>query len=366
MTNSITMIYIDKDTLTKLDKRFHNNHNIAVIIYDQHMEILADENYSAFKKFDFNIDRQKDKFIDELNAHKIDALDWFKLNNRTDELCTVLSRRIFMSILGDFCNFIYESLQAAMKGKMNVAYALLRKPLQDELLIFEQLLIDKKGFIDKFYHLGKPEHYDPSAWNKSLDKFQIISAAFAKLKNKFAMDKQIIYDLRFNKNSASGLYGITNRAIHLVTTAKEYRTEDQGLNFVFPSKEQHEEMWDHYYSLIPILLIYSSAIIDQLIQELIPINADIMTRKSFSRFIALVLMSGDLKENPLSQEMLNAVKRIFSFPCFKCEKEFEMELADLDLIFHSGYLLCPHCFEDISESPAFKQKVTEFASQLQS
>ena len=45
-----------------------------------------------------------------------------------------------MSVLADFVNFTFESLSCAMRGKMAVAFALLRKPFTDELLIFEQIL----------------------------------------------------------------------------------------------------------------------------------------------------------------------------------------------------------------------------------
>jgi hypothetical protein len=55
---------------------------------------------------------------------------------------------------------------------MTVAYALLRKPLTDELIILEQLLTDNQNFICRFFHSGNPNKHEPS--NRNIDKKKII------------------------------------------------------------------------------------------------------------------------------------------------------------------------------------------------
>ncbi|WP_192821586.1 hypothetical protein [Rufibacter sp. LB8] len=264
------MLYIEDGDEVKLPKKFHSINNLCAIIYDQLTEILTDENYISLKKTMIPFDKESQILISEFDNGEINPLDWLKENKLNDALATVLAKHISMSILSDFVNFIYESLSCARKGKMSVAYALIRKPLTDELLIFEQILNDKNEFVDRFFHDGLPSTYDPS--ERSLDKGQIIANAFEKIKAKFTLNKDIIYQLRYDKSCKAGINGISNQALHIVTKDSNYRTANQDLNFVFSNHDDLEKYFIHYYNFVPYLLIYSVAVIDELIFSLLPDN----------------------------------------------------------------------------------------------
>lgn len=53
-------------------------------------------------------------------------------------------------MLSDMVNFIYESIIIAQKGKMSVAYSLIRKPSKDQLCLLEQILVNQEEFFQRF------------------------------------------------------------------------------------------------------------------------------------------------------------------------------------------------------------------------
>ncbi|MCP9612138.1 hypothetical protein [Coprobacter tertius] len=155
-------IEISKDEDVKLPKEYHKIHNLCAILYDQLSEIYTDELYKELFVTGFSFKDKKE--LDSLNSIKEQGthiLDWLNNTGKQNELEIVLSKHLITALVFDMLNFIFESLFCAKRGKMTVAYALLRKPFTDELLILEQLLVDRKGFINKFFHSGVPEEYDP-------------------------------------------------------------------------------------------------------------------------------------------------------------------------------------------------------------
>lgn len=157
-----TVLYIEDGDDILLPKKYHKINNICAIIYDQLTEIYNEYSYNELKHTSFKFTANS-VLVEELKANKIHALDWLKQNNLNNEITSVLTKHLISAIVHDFLNFMFESLNCAKKGKMTVAYALLRKPITDELLILEQLLVDKTEFIDRFFHIAIPDNYDPSS-----------------------------------------------------------------------------------------------------------------------------------------------------------------------------------------------------------
>ena len=139
-------LYIDKGEKSNLPKKFRKVNNICAILYDQLTEIFTFENYSPLTETEIT-DPKMVKEMGSLEEKDIHILDWLKEKGAVDEITLVLTKHLLMSITSDFLAFMFESLNCAKHGKMTVAYALLRKPLTDELLILEQLLIDRKDLV---------------------------------------------------------------------------------------------------------------------------------------------------------------------------------------------------------------------------
>jgi len=336
---------IEKGEKIFLPKKYHKINNLCAIIYDQLAEIYKDLNYEELKKTNIKF-KGNEKQLDELRNGSLNALDWLKLNEMNSEIEIVLTKQLLLSVVHDFLSFMFESMHCAKRGQVVVAYALLRKPLTDELLILEQLLGNRTEFIDKFFHSGNPDEYDPS--NKNVNKKDIIEQAIKKLRIGIFTSSDFIYDLRFNKSYEAGINGISNHALHIVTKDKNYRTSDQNLNFIFNQKEEFDRYYKHYYELVPYLLLYSASIIDELVFELLPDenNQNLKTVKEFRRLIGLILSleySGYSKKK--SKVMFDKIMKNLIITCPKCGKKNQIERADCELFFDTEFLLCTNCFE---------------------
>lgn len=340
------LLTIEKGDKTPLPKKYHKINNLCAIIYDQLTEIYNDLNYENLKRTDIKF-KGDEKKLDEFRNGSINALDWLKLNEMNMEIEIVLTKQLLLSVVHDFLSFMFESMHCAKRGQIVVAYALLRKPLTDELLILEQLLGNRTEFIDNFFHLGSPDSYDPS--KKSVeDRKLIIDHAIKKLRIRLFTSSDFIFDLRYNKSFEAGINSATNNALHIVTTHSKYKTTDQNLNFVFSQKEEYNEYYKHYYGLVPYLLIYSASVIDELVFEFLSDenNQNLKTIKEFRRLIGLMLtleFSGYSKKK--SKEMFDKITKNLIIACPKCGKENQLEKADCDLFFETEALLCSNCFE---------------------
>lgn len=346
------MIYIEEKEKVPLPKKYHKINNLCAIIYDQLTEIFSFENYKPLGGHKLEVSKQGQVFIEDLESGKIHLLDWLKANELNDEITNLLCKHLTMSITHDMVNFIYESLSCAKRGKMTVAYALLRKPFTDELLILEQLLFDPHEFINRFYHLGNPSDYDPS--NPKIDKGKIIENALLTLKPKFIFNKDLLYELRFDKSSQAGINGKSNHALHIVTNDRNYKTENNGLNFIFSQRDDIDTYWDHYYYIIPYLLIYTVAVVDSIIFRYLPghLNEEIKTIKSFRRIIGLLLWAESIKLSK-KKDVTKMFKSLsIKLDCLNCKEQVELIKPDFVFFFESEIFLCPNCFENLLTNSA--------------
>jgi len=357
------MLYIEKDASSKLPEKYRPINNICAIIYDQITEIFVLENYKSLQRTKFDYDREKHILIDELENEEIHIIDWLKENELTDEIVEFLVKHLTLSINSDLANFIYEALSCAQRGKMTVAYALLRKPFTDELLLLEQLLNDPKEFIHRFFYSGDPKEYDPSS--RSTAKKEIIRLALENLNPKLIFSADFIYKLRYDKKSSlSGLNGLTNQALHIVTNDKNYKTLNQNLNFIFSNQDDINNYWAHFYHFVPYLLIYSSNIIDTIIFSYLPEkeNQNLKQLKSFQRFIAIIKWTECISEpeDELGESFYYGFQEDIKLECEECGEKIKLEKADFDLFFETRTILCPKCFNNLLSSQKSIDKIAEF------
>jgi hypothetical protein len=360
------MLYIQKGEKSRLPRKFRTVNNLCAHIYDQLTEIFTQEHYQKLTSTDIPIDREKQILVKEFESGKLHALDWLAENKLDKELTTVLTKHIVLSVVSDFVNFMYESMNCAKNGKFTVAYALLRKPLTDELLLLEQILYDKDDFIKRFYHQGEPIDYDPSS-NK-LDKKSIIKNALASLNPKGFFTEDLIYQLRYDKTCASGINGISNHALHIVTQDKNYRTCKRNLNFVFSVDEDHQEYLHHYYYFVPYLLMYSVAIVDEIIFSFLPEEdfQNLKAVKAFRRIVGFILWTEKTKTESRKKTtiLMKNLEDVLNFDCHNCNHNNRLKRADYELFFESEILLCEKCFESILISKESLKPIHDFIQLL--
>lgn len=345
-------IEIQEGEKVRIPEEYHKINDICAIIYDQLTEIYKDDLYKDLNLTTIELNEAKD-LIKDLDEQGIHILDWLKENNRKDEIEQVLTKHLVTAVTSDFVNFVFESLCSAKRGHMTVAYSLARKPFNDLLVILEELLINRTDFIERFFHDGNPIKYDPSS--KKLDKLSIIEQAVKKLEAG-VYSPSFVHDLRYSKETGYGLSSLTNHALHIVTNDKRYKTPDQNLNFVFSVEEDFDRYFNHYYTVVPYLLCYTAAVVDEIIFDLLdnPELENLKRVKAVKRMIGIAICM-----DRVGKESENASNRIFDLlsedvECEKCGHNNKIERADLELFLSADLLLCVKCFTDISKKVSGK------------
>lgn len=120
---------------------------------------LRQADYKDLSTVRFNL--KEDEVESFENAE--DIYEWLDNNEYHDVALSQFTSHVFFSLLKDFCYYIYESISCSKRGKVTVAYSLLRKPLRDNLLYLEWLLADNEEFYQKIMFEDINE-YDVSNW----------------------------------------------------------------------------------------------------------------------------------------------------------------------------------------------------------
>jgi hypothetical protein len=189
-----------------------------------------------------------------------DIVAWLQTCGYSDVVRDLYYRQIYVGLLSDMCHFLYEALQSSRKGKLAVAYSLLRKPLKDNLLCLERLLTEPDDMLRAF-------DSDRSAVELATEslcqerKRKIIADAANQALVEGCIDPGKIYELRYDKSSVVSFEPIWQKAIHLVTTSSHYTTESGNLNFVFSGDSERISQWDFMYSYLPVVMFHTYSVV---------------------------------------------------------------------------------------------------------
>ncbi|WP_210517111.1 hypothetical protein [Hymenobacter terricola] len=353
------MLWIDETDEILLPKQYHETHNLAVLMYDHLVEILDESNpaYELTLKTSMTF-KETHKRIEDMQNEKLHVLDWLVENDMKAELTETLTKHLVRSLTGDIMHFLHDSLNAAKKGKLSVAYALLRKPFTDELLILEQLLADNNEFIDRFYLQGDPKLYDPAPRVKLRDNLTIIKDAVSKLTSNYNIDAQDMHDIRYDKACHTGINAITNKALHIITTDPNYKTQEQNLNFIFAQYDDLLSMWEHYYYVVPYLLKYTADVIDEILFRYLPDEILVKCGKLVLRegmYLIWAKNSGVIEQQELDC-VITAISNNASHNCSQCNAAIDFVYADLRLFVNQQIVLCTNCFANQIEDLDYYKK----------
>lgn len=341
------MIYIEKGERIALPPKFRNINNVCAIVYDMLTEVFVDEIYSALRNTTVQLNKKVHE--ESLWKSKKNIIDFLSDNGYTKELEEVLIKHITLSILSDMVNFIYESLSCAKKGKISVAYALLRKPFKDELLLLEAILTNPTTFIKEFFHDGDPKLFDPSKWDND-KKAKILKAACKKVQPSiFSAD--LLYEFRYDKTSNLGLSGLSDHALHIVTSNPNYPTERQNFNFIFSISEDVHDYWVHYYRILPYLLLYSASVVDAIIFPFLSAKEaeHYYSTKVFKRLIGFYLWLNKSPDNAnkTPRVFFKLIKDVLVRECPNCKHKKKIRKSDIQLYFKMNILICDNCYKQI-------------------
>ncbi|TCZ75380.1 hypothetical protein E0485_17390 [Paenibacillus albiflavus] len=235
-----------------LPKKYQKTHDYIFDLHDLLANIIYScENYELIGS-EIQIKNEEDlSHIDSLEGENLWC--WLENNNYDEVIFDMMIKQVYFAVLTDLCHFIYESLTCSERGKLTVAYALLRKPLKDNLLLLEWILSDANDFISKFKS-GNSENFAPDKISGQR-KLEIIKNA-ERIADTGLEQYMFIYEMRYSKKDDFSFERIWNKANHIVTTFNFYKTKSENLNFVFFDEKEHTEYWDYYYVSMPLIMYH--------------------------------------------------------------------------------------------------------------
>jgi hypothetical protein len=214
----------------------------------------------------------------------------------------------------------------------------LRKPLKDNLFYFEWLVVDRGEFLKSF----KNGLVEPTPEIRE----NVIRRAVELIPNSGLFNAGLIYDFRYKKSANFGFEGNWNKANHLITTCKSFRTEVQNFNFVFSGTNEHESHWRFLYSRLPYLLNYAVEVVELLLECVARTDPAYVETMRLRRMAGLLMWTQKLdssvcgwKHDAFAKQLRNCLK----ISCPKCGKTYCPEVSQLLALYEAGKTVCPLC-----------------------
>ncbi len=274
---------------------------------------------------------------------------WMEQNGYRQEFQEANRRHIFIALLSDFCQFVYEALNCSRKGKLTVTYALLRKPLKENLFYLEWLLADSPDFINLFHSpiLSKDKRPLPLPTELSKEKrLEIIGKSIkdSGFEN-YWISPDFLYELRYDKKVKYGFEGLFQRATHLITTIAA-QTEEQNFNFIFSGEEEKISQWQGLYTILPLILLHTVFVAQTFVEE---IDEGKLKDLEFLRLRAMIgfLLYGkgrewDVDFKLVMENLINSFSELKHL-CLGCHETIDVDFETLELIYDEGVLACKRC-----------------------
>lgn len=244
-----------------LPQKYKELHNLCFYLHDIIVQVVKEGEKKKLFHTLYNI-----KKISNIHAIKDneDILEWLYNNGYKDEFKSIVIKQVLIASISDYCHYIYEALKCSEKSKLAITYTLLRKPLKDNLLIFEWIMTNRNEFMENF---KKDSNYYAIDKIDLTKKKMLIENSVNRIKYRETFNIDFIYNLRYSKKTDYGLELLWNKANHVVTTSKNYKTESLNLNFIFSGGDSKESQWNYLYSVLPYLLFYTIEVIQVVLDQ---------------------------------------------------------------------------------------------------
>lgn len=324
-----------------LPNEFVFAHNLCFRFHDEMVDmLLTGEREDLFStQFEMTPDEAED--FKRTPDEKI--FTWLEQQRKNEVITEILMRTIFPALLSDFCLFLFEALSCSRKEKLAVAFALLRKPLRENLLYLEWLLAEPEELLTRFYSQPIAELAFEKLAKPDVTR-QIIEKTIAKTKHPQSHSAEYLFDLRFNKRMLYSFAPYWDRALHIVTTRGPIATEEQNLNFIFASQEDHLWQWRHLYGQLPRVLYYAVDVVDALMRRVSGSDPDTDEREVPLQLGMLLWTHsfGDMFDDPGTTE---EIRRTWEgrFSCPRCGAKMPAETKWMARLYDGKRARCPAC-----------------------
>ncbi|ACB85092.1 hypothetical protein [Natranaerobius thermophilus] len=330
-----------------LPKKHWKKHDYLLYSYDILGNMLRQADSKSLSTVKFNL--KEDEVESFENAE--DIFEWLDNNGYHKIALSQFTSHVFFSLLKDFCYYIYESISCSERGKVTVAYSLLRKPLRDNLLYLEWLLANNEEFYQKIMYQDIDE-YDVS--NRKVFTNERVKKIIKLASSKSYMGESLntnnlIYKFRFESKEEMSLQKIWNRSMHIVTRSNNYRTERNNLNFIFANLDDWNKFWDYYYTVLPQLMAYVLEICEAIFLSILEVDEfnillNRMIRLAKYSDVSEFIETSMFKNNPSNiLEILDEQNASITFECELCNEVIELNKDILNQFIYNWFVTCTSC-----------------------
>lgn len=230
-----------------LPKEYQGVHKLCFELVSQIEELVVGKEYLFLRISDALLTKEEKDKVVECG----DIWDFLK-KYKEEQFYTLLKKQLILGLLMDFCYFMQESLECSKKKRLVVSYAMLRRPLVDNLKILLRLLLDDE-FYDNFI---EKDDYDPTYMKD--DDLKSLLDKTDDMRFTKPITGSFMYECIFEKANPGSVINLSNRAIHPVTTKPWNKTGSMNCNFMFTTPDDTAELWKHYYTYLPAILMFYS------------------------------------------------------------------------------------------------------------
>lgn len=329
---------------SRLPRRLRAGHDLALFLHDT----IVAELKAAYKAEIFLTTFTPD---DEVEAKELkdrtgeELWSWFEERGYYVLIAEVAYKQVMAAVATDMCHFVLESLRTSAKGKTAVAYALLRKPFKENLLILEWLLGDPEGFLEVF-HGDSAQMYAPNRLPEEKRR-AIVAAAVSKLPTAGMFNPDFLYDVRYSKRAGFSLEHGWTKATHLVTTMSGLETEPMNLNFVFSQEESIKDQWERYYEIVPFLLFYAVEVFETLLLTVADLESTNWAIDQYRRQFGFLLWSERRSRSnqrvEAVDEIINVLKAHVAITCDTCNSDIPVNRRTMEQVYLSLSVKCSEC-----------------------
>jgi hypothetical protein len=270
-----------------------------------------------------------------------ELVTWMEANGYKDEVRNLYYKQVCAALLSDFLHFIYEALQCSRKGKLTVAYALLRKPLKDDLFYLEWLLATPADFLRRFEGENQ-NRFSLLPKFKEQEQIAIIREAIKESKQG-VVPAEFIHAFRFKKSLSYGFEPLWQKANHLITTQGDLETEPCNFNFVFSNKDSRYAQWVGLYWFLPVLLFHAMSVFEALFGKFakrVCHKFDIMPLRTTAGLLLCMQhppMAGKMDD---PERILKEGFEKAGLKCSKCSTAYVMDKKNLEQFYITGSVRC--------------------------
>lgn len=298
----------------------------------------ADNNTLVKEAINYKSDTDQKAFETIRDNSDNNAEQWLIDNGYEDVVYAYYYKHLFFSLLVDFSNYYNASIDMAVNGNINVAWALLRRPLQETLAYIEWLYIDKNELLRLMIKGTDVRAYE--IMNKQLKQKR--KDHIDQIQSQRDSGKIDMFKFRYSYEDEFTLNGILQATNHLITTRPVLKTSPSGLNYVFLDDDTVHRNIGFYYTSIPYVILYAMEIIMNMFVEIAKLG-------DYTSFVNRLNLW--LKNFCAMRITFEKAKNLFDLEemalyCPKCGKKYSSDKAWID--FTCNYFKCKYCKKKVN------------------